>query len=80
MSEPENHTAADDRWYRREISARAELRGYIAGQMGKGAFYAACVFFGVLFFIGFLRLVARFLPEDPYAAMDAAERTMRLFA
>ena len=56
-----------------EHDTAPSLYSWVALQMGKGAFYAACLFFGVILFIYGLRLISRILPEDPYAAIDAAQ-------
>ena len=59
-----------------EHDTAPSLHGWVAGQMGKGAFFAAILFFGILLFIYALRLISRILPEDPYAALDAVQRVL----
>ncbi|QFU09749.1 Intrinsic membrane protein PufX [Rhodobacteraceae bacterium THAF1] len=59
-----------------EHDTAPSLYSWVALQMGKGAFYAAVLFFGVVLFIYALRLLSRVLPEDPYAAIDAVQRVL----
>ena len=56
-----------------ENDTAPSLYSWVALQMGKGAMYAAILFFGVILFIYGLRLISRILPEDPYAALGAVQ-------
>ncbi|TDL81517.1 hypothetical protein E2L08_05200 [Palleronia sediminis] len=53
------------------------MHAWVLSHMTMGAVYAAVAFFGVIGFILVLRLIARILPEDPYAFLDAAGQAAR---
>lgn len=59
-----------------EHDTAPSLYSWVSLEMGKGAFYGAVLFFGIVLFIYGLRLISRILPEDPYAALDVVQRVL----
>ncbi|MEM0948317.1 MAG: RC-LH1 core complex protein PufX [Pseudomonadota bacterium] len=66
----------DKHWYL-ENDPKPNLHGWIFRQMAMGAVYAALAFFGVIAVILIIRSIGFILPEDPFAALDAGQRTLR---
>ena len=63
-------TDHDRYWYLKD--SKPSLRMWVFTQMALGASYAAAVFFGVIAFILILVVISKLLPEDPFAALEAA--------
>ncbi len=60
----------DPHWYLDD--SKPSMRAWIFSQMAVGAGWGALVFFGVILFIFALIAISNILPEDPFAALDAA--------
>ena len=67
---------SDDKHWYLETEPKPNLYGWIFRQMAMGAVYAALAFFGVIAVILIIRAVGFILPEDPFAALDAAQRAL----
>ena len=67
---------SDDKHWYLETEPNPNLYGWIFRQMAMGAVYAALAFFGVIAVILIIRAVGFILPEDPFAALDAAQRAL----
>ena len=68
---------SNPKWYLE--GQQPSMRMWIFTQMALGAIYAACVFFGVIAFILILGAISRWLPEDPYAALDTGKALVNAF-
>ena len=57
---------------------RAAMRSWVLSQMLHGAGWAAAVLLGIGAFMLILRVIARFLPVNPNAALDLGTALMAL--
>lgn len=67
----------NDKWYLE--GQEPSLRMWIFTQMGLGAIYAGVIFFGAIAIVLILVAISKWLPEDPFAALETGKAALSAF-